>query len=69
MVAVGGGTQYFKVKERMRRDVGAFKSTTRRFKFDNFRRNPGRQCGARGFIGFDNECCMEIKKRAEGDKV
>ena len=38
MVAVGGGAQYFKVKERMRRDIGAFKSTTRRFKFDNFRR-------------------------------
>ena len=31
MVAVGGGAQYFKVKERMRRDVGAFKSMTRRF--------------------------------------
>ena len=26
----------------MKRDVGAFKSTTRRFKFDNFRRYPGR---------------------------
>ena len=52
MVAVGGVTQYFKVKERMRRDVVAFKSTTRRFKFDNFGRYPGRQCGARGFIGF-----------------
>lgn len=61
MVAVGGGAQYFKVKERMRRDVGAFKSTTRRFKFDNFRRYPGRQCGARGFIGFGNEWCMAIK--------
>ena len=42
MVAVGGGAQYFKVKERMRRDVGAFMLTTRRFKFDNFRRYPGR---------------------------
>ena len=52
MVAVGGGARYFKVKERMRRYVGAFKSTTRRFKFDNFRRYPGRQCDARGFIGF-----------------
>ena len=31
MVAVSGGAQYFKVKERMRRDVGAFTSTTRRF--------------------------------------
>ena len=58
MVAVGGGAQYFKVKQRMRRDVGAFKLTTRRFKFDNFRRYPGRQCGARGFIGFDNEWCI-----------
>ena len=61
MVAVGGGAQYFKVKERMRRDVGAFKSTTRRFKFDNFRRYPGKHCGARGFIGFGNEWCMAIK--------
>ena len=60
MVAVGGGAQYFKVKERMTRDVGAFKSTTRRFKFDNFRHYPGRQC-ARGFIGFGNEGCMAIK--------
>ena len=41
MVAVGGGAQFFEVKERMRRDVGAFKSTTRRFKFTNFRRYPG----------------------------
>ena len=59
VVAVGGGPLYFKVKERMRRDVGAFKSTTSRFKFDNFRRYPGRQCG--GFIGFGNEWCMAIK--------
>ena len=35
MVAVGGGAQYFEVKERMRRDVSAFKSTMRRFKLDN----------------------------------
>ena len=55
MVAFGGGAQYFKDKERMRRDVGSFKSTTRSFKFDNFRGYPGRQCGARGFIGFGNE--------------
>ena len=61
MVAVGGGVQYFKVKERMRRDVSAFKLTTRIFKFDNFRRYPGRQCGTRGFIGFGNEWCMAIK--------
>ena len=61
MIAVGGGAQYFKVKERMRRDVGAFKSTTRRFKFDNFRRYPGRQCDARGFIGFGNEWYIAIK--------
>ena len=61
MVAVGGGAQYFKIEERMRRDVGAFKSTTRRFKFNNFRRYPGRQCGARGFVGFSNEWCMAIK--------
>ena len=55
MVAVGGGAQYFKVKERMRRDVSAFKSTTRRFKFDNFIRYLGRQCCAKEFIGFGNE--------------
>ena len=61
MVAVGGGAQYFKVKEIMRRDVGAFKLTTRRFKFDNLRRYLGRQYGARGFIGFDNEWCIAIK--------
>ena len=61
MVAGGDSAQYFKVKEKMRRDVGAFKSTTRIFKFDNFRRYPGRQCGARGFIGFGNEWCMAIK--------
>ena len=61
MVAVGGGAQYFKVNERMRRDVGAFKSTMRRFKFDNLRHYPGRQCGARGFIGFCNELSMAIK--------
>ena len=41
MLAVCGGAQYFKVQERMRRDIGAFKSTTRRFKFYNFRRYPG----------------------------
>ena len=39
----------------MRRDVGAFKSTTRKIKFDNFRRYPGKQCGARGFIGFGDQ--------------
>ena len=61
MVAVGDDAQYFKVKEIMRRNVDAFKSTTRRFKFDNFRRYPGRQCDARGFIGFGNELCMAIK--------
>ena len=61
MAAVGVGARYFKVKVRMRRDVGAFKSTTRRFQFDNFRRYPGRQCGARGFTGFGNEWCMVIK--------
>ena len=55
MEAVGGGAQYFKVKERMRRDVGAFNLTTRRFKFDNFRYNVRRQCGPSGFIGFGNE--------------
>ena len=60
MVAVGGTAQYFIVKERMRRDVGAFKSTTRIYQFDNFRRYPGRQCGAKGFIGFGNEWCMAI---------
>ena len=54
MVAVGGGGQYFKIKERMRREVDAFKSTSRRFQFDNFRRYRGRQFGARGFIGFGN---------------
>ena len=61
MVAVDGGAQYFKVKERMRRDVVAFKSITRSFKFDNFSGYPGRQCGARGFIGIGNEWCMAIK--------
>ena len=61
MVAGGGGAQYFKVKKRMRRDEGAFKSTTKRFRCDNFRRYPVRQCGARGFIGFGNEWCMAIK--------
>ena len=61
MVSVGGGAQYFNVKKRMRRDVDAFKSTTIRFKFDNFRRYPGRQCGARGFIGFGNELCIATK--------
>ena len=55
MVAVGGGAQYFKVKERMRIDVGEFQLTTRRFKFDNFRHYPGRKCRVRGFIGFGNE--------------
>ena len=61
MVVVGGGAQYFKVKERMRRDVGPLKSTTRIFMFDNFRLYPGRQCGARGFIGFGNDWCMAIE--------
>ena len=61
MVAVGGGAQYFKVKERMSRYVSAFKLTTRRFKFANFRRYTGRQCGARGFLGFDNELCIVVK--------
>ena len=61
MVSVGGGAQYFKVKERMRRDLGALKSTTKRLNFDNFRCYPGRQCGARGFIGFGNEWCIAIK--------
>ena len=61
MVAVGGGAQYFKVKDRMRTGVGAFKSTTRRFKFDNFRCYPRRQRVARGFIGFGNEWSIAIK--------
>ena len=33
--------QHSKVKKRMRRDISKFKLTTRRFKFDNFRRYPG----------------------------
>ena len=35
---VDGGAQYFKVNDSMRRDVGALKSPTSRFKYDNFRR-------------------------------
>ena len=61
MVALGGDVQYFKVKERTRRDVVLSSRRREDLSFDNFRRYPGRHCGAIGFIGFGNEWCMAIK--------
>ena len=53
MIAVGGGAQYFSQggNEKRCRCVQVDDEKM----FDNFRRYPGRQCGARGFIRLSNE--------------
>ena len=61
MVAVGSRSKQFKVKNRVRGDVGAIQMAAGRLRTEDFSGDLRSVSNARGFIGIDEERCVTIE--------